>query len=211
RTNDELVAGWGNLVNRTANLLHKNIGEIPEPGDLNDTDRQLLATTKNAFTKVGELIGSHRQRQAINEAMRTVAEANKYLSDSAPWKLKDSDPARMRTILHVATQAIDDCNTLLAPFLPHAAQTVHEVFGGQDTVSPMPRIEEVTDLDDPNSQYPIVTGDYRLATESEKGTIRPWASQKITTGRPIAAPTPIFKKLDDSIVEDELARLAEQL
>src|SRR5699024_6889923 len=111
RTNDELVAGWGNLVNRTANLLHKNIGEIPEPGDVNDTDRQLLATTKNAFAKVGELIGSHRQRQAINEAMRTVAEANKYLSDSAPWKLKDSDPARMRTILHVATQARSEEHT----------------------------------------------------------------------------------------------------
>jgi len=211
RTNDELVAGWGNLVNRTANLLHKNVGQIPEVGDLNDTDHALLQTTNRAFTKVGELIGSHRQRQAINEAMRAVAEANKYLSDSAPWKLKDSDPARMRTILHVATQAIDDCNTLLAPFLPHAAQTVHEVFGGQDTISPMPRIEEVSDLDDSETNYPIMTGDYRLATENDAGTIRPWASRKITPGTPIAAPKPIFTKLDDSIVEEELARLAEQL
>src|SRR5690625_5409741 len=79
----------------------------------------------------------------------------------------------MRPIRHVATQAIDDCNSLLAPFLPHAAQTVHEVFGGQDTISPMPRIEEVTDLDDANSQYPIMTGDYRLPTETDAGTIRP--------------------------------------
>jgi len=211
RTNDELVAGWGNLVNRTANLVHKNVGVIPEAGDLNDTDRALLATTKNAFDKVGDLIGTHRQRQAISEAMRTVAEANKYLSDAAPWKLKESDPERMRTILHVATQAIDDCNSLLAPFLPHAAQTVHEVFGGQDTISPMPRIEEVTDLDDANSQYPIMTGDYRLPTETDAGTIRPWASKKIAPGTPVGAPTPIFTKLDDSIVEDELARLAEQL
>src|SRR5690625_1607154 len=117
----------------------------------------------------------------------------------------------MRPIRHVATQAIDDCNSLLAPFLPHAAQTVHEVFGGQDTISPMPRIEEVTDLDDANSQYPIMTGDYRLPTETDAGTIRPWASKKIAPGTPVGAPTPIFTKLDDSIVEDELARLAEQL
>src|SRR5690625_6258988 len=127
--------------------------------------------------------------------MRTVAEANKYLSDAAPWKLKESDPERMRTILHVATQAIDDCNSLLAPFLPHAAQTVHEVFGGQDTISPMPRIEEVTDLDAANSQYPIMTGDYRLPTDTDAGTIRPLASKKINPGTPFVAPNLIFTHL----------------
>src|SRR5690625_32468 len=211
RTNDELVAGWGNLVNRTANLVHKNIGAIPEAGELNDTDRALLAKTKSAFDNIGDLIGSHRQRNAVSETMRVVAEANKYLSDAAPWKLKESDPKRMETILHVATQAIDDCNTMLAPFLPHAAQTVHEVFGGKSMISPQPRIEEVTDLDDDSLEYPIMTGDYRLATDGENGTVRPWRSQAIKPGTPVAAPSPIFKKLDDSIVEDELARLADQL
>ena len=78
---------------------------------------------------VGDLIGAHRMKQALAEAMRVVASVNAYLSDQAPWKLKD-DKDRMATVLHVAAQAISDCRTLLSPFLPFSAQTVHEVFGG---------------------------------------------------------------------------------
>src|SRR5690625_7335642 len=106
----------------------------------------------------------------------------------------------MRPIRHVATQAIDDCNSLLAPFLPHAAQPVHEVCGGQDTISPMPRIEVVTDLDDANSQYPIMTGDYQPPTETDAGTLPPGASKKVTRGTPVGAATPTFTKLDNSIL-----------
>ena len=147
RTNDELVAGWGNLVNRTASLIHKNLGAIPEAGELTDEDRALLAQTQQAFQTVGDLIERHRQKQALAEAMRIVGEANKYLSDTAPWKLKTTDPARMATVLHVAAQAVSDARTLLSPFLPFSAQAVHEVMGGTGTVSPMPEIREVEDLD----------------------------------------------------------------
>ena len=70
-----------------------------------------------------------RVKAAIAETMRVVSEANKYLSDQAPWKLRESDPERMRVILHTALQAVSDCNTLLAPFLPHTAQQVHELLG----------------------------------------------------------------------------------
>ena len=62
--------------------------------------------------------------------MRTVAEANKYLSDQAPWKLRESDPDRMRTICHVALQLVDDGKTLLTPFLPRSSQKVFEMLGG---------------------------------------------------------------------------------
>src|SRR3954466_6365414 len=91
RNNDELVAGWGNLVNRVASMINKNLGAVPEPGVLTDADHALLAATEHGFTTVGDLLGTHRQKQGITEAMRVVAEANKYLSDQAPWKLRTAD------------------------------------------------------------------------------------------------------------------------
>ncbi|CCH86396.1 Methionyl-tRNA synthetase [Modestobacter italicus] len=199
RNNDELVAGWGNLVNRSVSMAAKNIGAVPTPGELTDADRALLATTSGAFSAVGDLLARNRQKAAATEAMRIVGEANKYLSDQAPWKLKE-DPARRDTVLHTALQAIKDCNTLLTPFLPHSSQQVHELLGGTGTWSVAPRIDEVTDLDD-GSPYPIITGSYGEAQAV-------WASTPLAPpGTPLAAPTPVFTKLDPSIVEEELARL----
>jgi methionyl-tRNA synthetase len=198
RNNDELVAGWGNLVNRTVSMAAKNVGAVPTPGELTDADRALLQATSSAFTPVGELLGRNRQKAAAAEAMRVVGEANKYLSDQAPWKLKE-DPARRDTVLHTALQAVSDCNALLTPFLPHSAQKVHELLGGTGVWSPAPRIEEVTDLDD-GSPYPVITGDYGAAQAV-------WASRPLPSGTPLAPPTPVFRKLDESIVAEELARL----
>jgi methionyl-tRNA synthetase len=199
RTNDELVAGWGNLVNRTATLIHKNFGQIPDAGELTDDDRRLLDATRAAFGTVGPLIERHRQKQALAEAMHVVGVANKYLSDQAPWKLKDeADKPRMGTILHVTAQAISDLRTVLSPFLPFSAQTVHEVMGGTGVVSPMPRIDEVDDLDGGPS-YPVLTGDY-------SGFPR-WESVPIAPGTPIDKPVPVFTKLDTAVIDEELDRL----
>ncbi len=201
RTNDELVAGWGNLVNRTASLIHKNVGSIPAAGDLQDVDRALLATTAAGFDQVGMLLRTHRQKAAVSEAMRVVGEANKYLSDTAPWKLKNENPERMRTVLHVAAQAISDCRTQLSPFLPHSAQAVHEAFGGTGTVSPLPQIREVDDLDG-GPGYPVLMGDYRVGE-----TVSAWERAPITPGTVVPAPSPIFRKLDESVIADELGRM----
>jgi methionyl-tRNA synthetase len=201
RNNDELVAGWGNLVNRSVSMAAKNVGAVPTPGELTDEDRALLATTSGAFTPVGDMLSRNRQKAAINEAMRVVGEANKYLSDQAPWKLKE-DPARRDTVLHTALQAIKDCNALLTPFLPHSSQQVHELLGGTGVWSVAPEIHEVTDLDD-GSPYPIITGPY------DQGQAV-WASTPLAApGTPLAAPKPIFTKLDESVVADELRRLEE--
>ena len=197
RTNDELVAGWGNLVNRTASMINKNFGHVPEGGPLTDADVALLEYTRAAFGTVGDLIARHRQKQAVAEAMRTVGEANRYLSDAEPWKIKD-DPERLGTVLHVAAQAVSDCNTLLAPFLPHAAQAVHELMGGRGVFSPMPQVVEVDDLDG-GPAYPVITGDY-------SGGPR-WESVPVVTGTPIGPPTHVFRKLDPAVVDDELAAL----
>ena len=125
RTNDELVAGWGNLVNRTASLIAKSFGEIPAAGALAAEDEKLLATVESAFATVGDLIGRNRMRQAIAEAMRTVAEVNKYVSDTEPWKLTGEDHReRLATVLHVVVQCVADLNLVLAPFLPFSANAV---------------------------------------------------------------------------------------
>ncbi|MFV0460433.1 MAG: methionine--tRNA ligase [Actinomycetales bacterium] len=201
RTNDELVAGWGNLVNRTASLIHKNLGSIPEPGELTAEDEALLATSAAGFQAVGSLLENHRQKQALAEAMRIVGEVNRYLSDTAPWALKKTDPARMATVLHVAAQAISDCNTLLAPFLPHSAQRVHEAFGRTGVFAPMPQIVEVDDLDGEGS-YPVLMGDYSQVPR--------WESTPIVPGTPVAKPTPVFTKLETSVVDDELAKMRDE-
>jgi methionyl-tRNA synthetase len=199
RTNDELVAGWGNLVNRTANMIAKSFGEIPEAGELTAEDTALLDAVQAGFGTVGELVGRHRFKQGIGEAMRIVAEVNKYVSDMAPWKLKDeSERDRLATVLHVTAQAVADCNLILAPFLPHSANAVDRVLGGPGEVAPMPRIEEVEDLDG-GPAYPIITGEYSATPRWERRPVKP--------GTPITKPAPVFAKLDSSVVDDELARL----
>ncbi|HEU4540129.1 MAG TPA: methionine--tRNA ligase [Jiangellaceae bacterium] len=199
RNNDELLAGWGNLVNRTASMIAKNVGSIPEAGDLIDADRALLSTTQDAFTTVGGLIGRHRQKAAIQEAMRVVSEANTYLSQQEPWKLKTTDPDRMLTVLHVAAQAAVDCNTLLTPFLPHSAQQIHEVLGGTGRWSDRPAIREVDDLDG-GPAYPV------LMLDDERGAGR-WQHTPVIPGTPVEPPKPVFTKLDPSVADEELARL----
>jgi methionyl-tRNA synthetase len=202
RTNDELVAGWGNLVNRSANMIAKSFGEIPEAGPLAAEDTALLATVEAGFYTVGGLVARHRQKQAIGEGMRIVAEVNKYVSDTAPWQLKGEDQReRLATVLHVTAQAVSDCNLILAPFLPHSANAVDQVLGGKGNVAPMPRIEEADDLDG-GPAYPIITGEY-------SNTPR-WERRPIVPGTPISKPAPVFTKLDPAIIDEEIKRLEDE-
>ncbi len=204
RTNSELVAGWGNLVNRTATMIAKSFGEIPARGELEPVDEAVLAAVGNGFQTVGDLIERHRQRAAIAEAMRVVGEVNKYLTVTEPYKMKDeSQRGRLETVLHVAAQCVLDCNTLLSPFLPHSSNAVWRAFGGEGEFMPMPHIEHVEELDPGHgaglSSYPVITGDYSATPR--------WESRPVTVGAVVERPTPIFAKLDPSVVEDELARL----
>jgi methionyl-tRNA synthetase len=200
RNNDELVAGWGNLVNRTLSMTAKNLGAIPAAGELIDADHTLLHTSKAAFATVGELLARSRQKAAIGEAMSVVAAATKYLSDLAPWKLRTQDPERMASVLHVALQVVDDAKTLLTPFLPSSSSKVHALLGGTTTWAAMPQLVETNDSAVGSPDYPVITGDYDTGAR--------WESTPIEVGHPIATPTPVFTKLDPSVVDEELARLA---
>jgi methionyl-tRNA synthetase len=199
RNNSELVAGWGNLVNRTASMIAKNFGEIPAAGPLEPVDEALLDTVRGAFDSVGGLIERQRFRQGIGEVMRVVGEANRYVAETEPFKLKgDDERERLGTVLHVLAQAVVSINTLTAPFLPHGANRVYRVMGGQGDFVPMPVLEEVTDLDD-GRPYPVITGDYSATPR--------WEDQPVVVGTPITKPTPVFTKFDPSVVEEEIERM----
>jgi methionyl-tRNA synthetase len=199
RNNSELVAGWGNLVNRTATMVHRSFGEIPAAGPLEPVDETLLATVRDAFDSVGELIERHRQKAAIAEVMRIAAEVNRYVSETQPFKLKaDDERERLGTILHVLVQAVSDVNALISPFLPHAANRVHRVLGGEGELVPMPGLEQADDLDG-GPAYPIITGDYSSTPR--------WQPRPVVPGTPITAPTPVFAKLDPSVVDEEIDRM----
>ena len=133
RNNDELVAGWGNLVNRSISMAAKNFGAVPAAGELTDADRALLDSARAAFATVGGYIERHRFKAAITEAMRVVGEANKYLSDQAPWKIKDTeiperrerlgtDPARGPAGGQRLQRAPDAVPAALGPAHPRAAR-----------------------------------------------------------------------------------------
>ncbi|MER5646208.1 methionine--tRNA ligase [Streptosporangium sp. NPDC002524] len=198
RNNGELVAAWGNLVNRSISMAAKNFGVIPEAGELSDADRAMLERSRAAFPKVAAEFQHCRFKNATNEAFEVIREANRYLAEQEPWKIKD-DPARVKTILHVALQVVDDAKTLLTPVLPNSSNKIYAMLGGTGVWSGMPEIQEVTD--DDGRTYPIITGSYDGAAR--------WESSPIRVGSPLAPPTPLFVKLDPKIVEEELARLGE--
>ncbi|OOC55596.1 MULTISPECIES: methionine--tRNA ligase [Nocardiopsis] len=203
RNNDELVAAWGNLVNRSISMAAKNLGEIPAAGELTDEDRRVLEDSRAAFGRVGERLERSQFKAGLQEAMRTVAEANKYISDQAPWALKKTDPERMATVLHVALQLVQDANTLLTPYLPESANKVYAMLGGTGTWTGMPRIDTGRDTiggSGEETEYPVITGDYA-------GNEARWESRPIVPGTPLSRPEPLFTKLDQSVVDEELARL----
>jgi methionyl-tRNA synthetase len=205
--NEELVSGWGNLVNRVATLLFKNFGEIPavEDGSLRQIDTDLLAETEKGFTTVGDLIEQHHQKAALNEAMRIVGEINKYISATEPWKLKE-DRVRLAAVLNTAAQAVYDADLLLAPFLPHSAQKVYETMGGKGIISPLPQLKDVEDLDKPGFTYPIITGDYVLGEN-----IAPWKRMPVVPGTPISKPSPLFVKIPPEAVAEETERMEAEI
>ena len=199
RNNSELVAAWGNLVNRTATMVAKNFGEIPAAVELEDVDREILDAVRGGFETVGDAIAHHRQRAALAEIMRLVGEANAYVTRTEPFKLKAPEVRdRLATVLNTLIQVVSDLNTMMSVFLPHSSNAIDVVLGGAGNLAPMPSLVEVEDLDG-GDPYPIITGDYT--------DLRPWASVQVVPGTPISKPKPVFQKLDESVVEEELDRL----
>jgi methionyl-tRNA synthetase len=197
RNNDELLANWGNLVNRTLTNAHRNFGAVPEPAALTSGDQAVLDSVDEGFDTVGTHLEAGRFRAAIGEAMRLSSNVNQYISSEAPWALVKTDAARAGTVLYVSLRAVDSLKTILTPFLPHTSQQVHELLGYDGTIAGPVEFREV---EDEGETHEILTGDYT-------GWAGSWKPSELPPGQPLREPKPLFRKLDESIVDEELERM----
>lgn len=136
RNNDELVARWGNLVQRVLTLTHRHFGgRAPAPtGDPSPASRALLAEVHAAFAEVGAQIEAVRLRQALGAAMAVAQSANRYLDERAPWQTVKTDREATADTLWTALNAIAGLATLLHPFLPHSSPRAWAMVGRPGTV-----------------------------------------------------------------------------
>jgi methionyl-tRNA synthetase len=197
RNNDELLANWGNLANRTLTNAHRNFGAVPVPGELAEVDRALLATIDTGFDEVGSSIERGRFRAALGEAMRLSSEVNQYLSEQAPWALVSSDRRRAGTVLYVGLRALDGLKVIFTPFLPHTSQALHELLGYDGWLAG-PLVSRKVEEEGGRS-HEVLTGEYG-------DWIGRWEPSRLPSGQPLREPRPLFRKLDTSIVELELGR-----
>jgi methionyl-tRNA synthetase len=196
RNNDELLANWGNLVNRTLTNAYRNFGAVPDPGELTDADRAVLEGVATGFDSVGASIEQARFRAAIAEAMRVSTLANQYVADQAPWSVIKDDRERAATILFVALRCVDSLKVLLTPFLPFTSQALHELLGYDGQLAGPLEFREVTEED--GGTHEILTGDYA-------GWVGSWTPSELAPGQQLREPRPLFKKLDlDEVLAREL-------
>jgi len=206
RVNNELANGWGNLVNRTVSMAHKNFGEVPTPGELSDADQAILDLASRTFDEAGDALNHSRFKQGITKIMHVVGEANAYIAEQEPWKLAKDETQRERlaTVLWTALQVVSDCNTMLTPFLPHTAQAVHETLGRDGVWAALPEVVEVTDdqpvepvgagLPEKGRSYPVIMGNYR-----DQQAV--WTRIDVVPGTALSKPRPLIAKLDPELAE----------
>jgi methionyl-tRNA synthetase len=198
RNNNELVATWGNLANRMLSFAYKRFdGQVPAPGELDAEDKALLTKVEAGFETVGELYNACKFRAALGECLALAREANGYLDRKAPWFQIKEDPKAAATSVYVILRVVDNLKTLLAPILPHTAQRLHEylgyegqLFGAQQAV-----------------EYQEETRSHRALTYDHSGVVGTWAPSALPAGQALRAPAPLFRKLDESVIEEEYARL----
>ncbi|MGB1289224.1 MAG: methionine--tRNA ligase, partial [Aggregatilineales bacterium] len=129
RVNSELLAAWGNLVNRVLGFSYKRFDRaVPEYDDLTDDDKAIIARMEEGFDIVGDLIERVKLREALTQAIGLVQEVNKYLDGREPWKAYKVDKDDAARSIYASIRAIDNLKTILAPFLPFSSQQVHEML-----------------------------------------------------------------------------------
>ena len=180
RNNEELVATYGNLVNRVLSFTYRNFdGRVPDPGEADEIDRQLLASARGALDEVGNSLEHTRFKTAIGQAFGLAQDANRYLDTKAPWRSIKTDREEAGNTLHVALQVINCLKVALAPFLPFSSQKVHEFLG------------------------------FNGAIEQEKWDYEALVSA-IQGGAVLRQPTPLYTKLDVQVAELESQRLGNE-
>lgn len=129
RNNSELVAIYGNFVNRTMVLTHKYFeGRVPQRGELNDLDIQTIEQIRQFPERIGRSIEQYRFREALNEMMNLARVGNKYLTENEPWKTIKTDAARTATVLNISLQICANLAVLSAPFMPIVAAKLSDML-----------------------------------------------------------------------------------
>jgi methionyl-tRNA synthetase len=200
RNNDELVATWGNLANRVLSFAYRQWeGVVPEPGELRPADQEILATIENGFGTVAEHFERVRLRAALNEVMRLTTEANRYLDQAAPWfEIKENKEAAATTI-YTALRVIDSLKVLFSPFLPFSSERLHTYLGYTKPLFGEQFLEVIQDE----------LGKHKVLRYRPGNSIGRWQPSQLPAGQALSQPSPLFKKLDESIVEQERARLGQ--
>ncbi|HBY93454.1 MAG TPA: methionine--tRNA ligase [Chloroflexi bacterium] len=202
RNNSELIAAWGNLVNRIFNLAHKHWrGMVPEPGALGARDREIIAQVEAGFERVAELYETVQLRAALSEAMELTRAVNKYLDDKQPWREVKADKAVAAKTIYTALRVIDSLKLLFAPILPHSSSRLHHGLGYDEPLFGAIDIEHYVEE---VREHDALT--YHRLVDEVEGVDR-WRPSQIEPGQQLRPLKPLFKKLDEAVIEDERARL----
>ncbi len=192
--NNELLATWGNLVNRVAGFAYKRFnGCVPTYDALTSADELLLARIESGFETVGALLERVRLREALLTAMGLAKEVNVYLDERAPWKTIKTDPTDTARSIYTALRAIDNLKILLAPFLPFSSQQVHEILGYDGQL--FGDLNIVTYHERERSHQALVYDGTRA--------IGKWTKSALPPGQPLREPQPLYTKLDEEVVDLE--------
>jgi len=151
RNNDELVATYGNLVQRTLTFIYKKFnGTVPSSGQLNAESLELIADAQVSMSKVADAIACCSFREGIREAMALAAKANRYLEATSPWKLIKEEEEAAASALYTALAVLNALKIIFYPFLPHSSQKLHEFLGGSGLIE-----EQSWSLEMPVSSAPL--------------------------------------------------------
>jgi methionyl-tRNA synthetase len=201
RNNTELLAAWGNLVNRTLTFARRHFGgTVPDPGTLRELDREMIAKVEAGFELTGGLLAAVRLRDALTETMALARDVNGYL-DRAPWfKVVKDDKQAAATTIYTALRCIDNLKTLFAPFLPFTSQQVHEFLGYDGTLFGEQRIETFQES---------TRAHEALTYHVDANVVGKWEPSALPVGQALREPKPLFRKLEPSLIEEERARLGQ--
>ncbi|MCB9148048.1 MAG: methionine--tRNA ligase [Caldilineaceae bacterium] len=191
RINSELVANWGNLVNRVMGFAYKRFdGAIPTPGPLDDVDQTLLNDIRSGFESVGALYEAVKLKNTLAEVRRLSQRVNQYLNDKAPWHSIKEDPAAAATSIYVALQAIDWLKLMWAPILPHSSEQIHQMMGYDSTLFGRQYTETVADA----------RGAHVVLRYDHNDAIGAWEAETLPAGQALREPSALFIKLEEEAV-----------
>ncbi|MFO8148416.1 MAG: methionine--tRNA ligase [Gillisia sp.] len=162
RNNNELVAVFGNFINRVVVLTDKYYeGEVPSPGNYSEVDEQTLATLRAYPAVIASSIQKYRFREAQGELMNLARLGNKYLADEEPWKVIKRDEERVKTVMYVALQIASALATLSEPFLPFTSAKLKKILNMEQESIPAPG-KEATLWDEISTKQALLSSGHKI-------------------------------------------------